>query len=422
MSEIVVRQITDDEMGLYDELMRVTGGHVREEYHTRLAEWRAEAPLMNINYFGEFGASSPASIHDGPVFSVFRYEEATQVYRDFKTFSSETVRNSAGRAFGQTIITEDPPEHKAIRKLTQPLFTRKAVESWVPDYFEPAFKAHLDSIYERGEADLFHELLLPYPVAVIHQLMGIEAEGERADRFHQLALQIFLIRGPDPALGLKALDELFDFFSEMIVERRKDIRDGVAGNDLATQLVRTNDEEQYVDDDELARFLRLLLPGGADTTTNTSGNMFVSLLNNPDQLEMVKADRSLIDSVVEETMRYEVTSSANYRGATTDCEISGVAIPKGAMVMVSIASSNRDERRYERPNEFDITRKPMNHVGFGHGIHLCLGHFMARAEMSTALRMTLDAMPNLRPDPDYEAPYVCGVLHRHPGSLRVRWD
>ena len=225
MSEIVVRQITDDEMGLYDELMRVTGGHVREEYHTRLAEWRAEAPLMNINYFGEFGASSPASIHDGPVFSVFRYEEATQVYRDFKTFSSETVRNSAGRAFGQTIITEDPPEHKAIRKLTQPLFTRKAVESWVPDYFEPAFKAHLDSIYERGEADLFHELLLPYPVAVIHQLMGIEAEGEKADRFHQLALQIFLIRGPDPALGLKALELTAYYFPKTTPEYLKSIRE-----------------------------------------------------------------------------------------------------------------------------------------------------------------------------------------------------
>jgi cytochrome P450 len=422
MSNVAVRRISAAERDLYDELMRVTGGHVREDYHTRLAEWREQGAVLELNYFGEFGASSPASVHDGPVFTVFRHKEATAVYRDAETFSSAAVRNSAGKPFGRTIITEDPPEHRAIRHLTQPLFSRSAVEPWREQYFEPAFRRHLDAIYDRGEADLFHDLLLPYPVAVIHDLMGIETEGERADRFHRLALQIFLVRGPNPQQGLAALEELFDFFSEVIVERRKAIRDGVAGDDLATQLVRLNDDQRAVDDDELARFLRLLLPGGADTTTNTSGNMIVSLLRNPDQLESLRADPSLIDNVVEETMRYEVTSSANYRGATKDVEIGGVTIPEGAMVMCSIASANRDERRFEKPDEFDIMRKPSNHVGFGHGIHLCLGQFMARAEMSVALRVLLETMPRLRSDPDYEPPYVCGVLHRHPGQLRVRWD
>jgi cytochrome P450 len=422
MSTMEVRQISAEERALYDELMRVTGGHVREDYHARLAEWRDQGAILELNYFGEFGASSPASVFDGPVFSVFRHTEATQVYRDAATFSSEAVRESAGKPFGKTIITEDPPDHRAIRRLTQPLFSKAAVEPWKKRYFEPAFRRYLDAIYDQGEADLFHDLLLPFPVAVIQELMGIESEGEQADRFHRLALQIFLIRGPNPKLGMDAMQELFEFFSEVIVERRKAIRDGKAGDDLATQLVRLNDEQQAVDDDELARFLRILLPGGADTTTNTSGNMVVSLLNNPEQFAMVRADHSLIDNVVEETMRYEVTSAANYRGTTRECEVAGVVIPQGSMVMCSIASANRDDRRFENPNSFDILRKPANHVGFGHGIHLCLGQFMARAEMSTALRLILEEMPNLRADPAYEPPYVCGVLHRHPGQLRVLWN
>ena len=368
------------------------------------------------------GARSPASLHDGHVFSVFTYDDGLEVFRNPARFSSAAVRASFGKAWGKTLITEDPPEHRALRTLVQPLFARKAVETWKREIFEPTVRAYVEVLQPMGAADLHHEVLLPFPVTVNHRLMGLDRDPEQADRFHRLALQLFLVRGEDPTPGLRAADELFEFFSALIEDRRREIRDGRAGEDLATQLVAINDRDHNVTDDELARFLQLLLPGGADTTTNSTGNMFVSLLNHPDELEKVRHAPALIDDAIEEAIRYDGTAAANYRGVTEDCEIAGTAVPAGAMVICSVSSANRDESRFEDPHRFDVTRPSGGHVGFGHGLHLCLGAAMARAEMSVALRVVFEMMPCLRPDPDFEPPFVCGALHRHPGHLRVRWD
>lgn len=422
MTGTTVRRMSADEHKVYSELMRLTGGHLRDEYHHALAGWRNQGSVHQVNLFAELGARSPASLHEGPVYSVFTYDEVLEVYRNPAVFSSEAVRLSFGRAWGKTIITEDPPEHGLIRNLVQPLFTRKAVEAWKTEIFEPTVRAHLAAIINEGGGDLHNEVLLPFPVAIIHRLMGLDRNPELGDHFHRLALQLFMVRAPDPTPGLAAAEELYEFFLGLIEERRKELHDGTAGEDLATRLVEINDRDHVVADDELARFLRLLLPGGADTTTNSTGNMFVQMLNHPEQLEAVRADRSLLNAVVEEAIRFDGTTSATYRGVTKDYELGGTMIPAGSMVVCSVSSANRDERRYVDPDVFDITRSPAGHVGFGHGLHLCLGAHMARAEMTVALDVILDELPRLRPDPDFEPPFVCGALHRHPGHLRVRWD
>ena len=422
MTDIHVRGLSESEATVFDDLMRVTGGHIREEFHTTLAEWRHAGAVHEIDFLAEFGARSPMQNHGGRAFSVFGYNEAVEVLRDPRRFSSEAVRHSSGRAFGKTIITEDPPEHTQIRRLAQGLFTRKALDDWKTELFEPVIRAYVAEILPRGGADLHRDLLMSFPVTVLHRMLGLDVDPERAEWFHRCALQILGIRGDNPAPGLQVLEELYAYFLTLIETRRREIAEGTERHDIITQLVAKNDAEGLVDDEELARFLRILLPGGADTTTNASGNMFVDLLRYPDQLEKVRANPDLFEACVDETIRHENTSAAVYRGVTADTELAGVAMPAGSIVACVLGSANRDERRYDDADQFIVDRQPGGHVGFGHGLHLCIGAQMARVEMSVALEVILEQMPLLRPDPAYEPPYVRGALHRHPGHLKVRWD
>ena len=185
MSEIPLRRMGAEERHVYAELMRVTGAHIRSDYPDRLAPWREAGPVHEINLFDEMGARSPASLHDGPVFSVFSYEGVLDVYRDPATFSSEAVRPSFGKAWGKTLITEDPPEHTALRNMVQPLFTRRTAELWKREMFEPVVRAYVESILPLGGADLQKEVFLPFPVAIIHRLMGLDRDPAQADRFHE---------------------------------------------------------------------------------------------------------------------------------------------------------------------------------------------------------------------------------------------
>lgn len=422
MTDIHVRGLSASEAQVFNDLMRVTGAHIRDDFHTRLADWRRESPVHEVDFLSALGARSPMANHGGRAFSVFGHQEVVDVLRDPERFSSEAVRHSSGRAFGKTIITEDPPEHTAIRRLAQGFFTRKVLDDWKKELFEPVMRAYVAELLPRGSADLHRDLLMSFPVTILHRMMGLDGDPEKSEWFHRCALQILSIRGDNPGPGLQVLEELYEFFLSLIEQRRREIAAGTNRQDVVTQLVAKNDAEQLVADDELARFLRILLPGGADTTTNASGNMFVNLLTYPEEMAKLRADRSLFEACVDESIRHENTSPAVYRGATVDCEVGGMHIPAGSIVACVLASANRDERRYADPNRFVIGRQPGGHVGFGHGIHLCIGSQMARLEMTVALEVILEEMPRLRPDPDYEAPFVCGALHRHPGHLRVRWD
>jgi cytochrome P450 len=150
--------------------------------------------------------------------------------------------------------------------------------------------------------------------------------------------------------------------------------------------------------------------------------MFVNFIRHPEQLDLVREDPALIPAAVEESIRHNNSSVAIYRGVTEDIELGGVRVPQGSMVVVCLAAANRDERRFDDPDRFDVTRKDGGHTGFGHGIHLCIGLHMARMEMASALEVVIETMPRLRADPDFDLPETRGALYRHPSHLKVRWD
>ena len=172
-------------------------------------------------------------------------------------------------------------------------------------------------------------------------------------------------------------------------------------------------------DEEIFSFLRLLLPAGVETTYRSLGNMLFGLLSNPDQLDAVRADRSLLPQAIEEAVRWEPPLLTITRVATRDTELAGVPIPAGSSVMPMLGAANRQDDRYPDPDRFDIFRPARPHVGFGHGVHVCLGMHLARLEMRVALNLLFDRLPNLRLDPDGDDPHIRGQVFRSPTSLPV---
>jgi len=174
--------------------------------------------------------------------------------------------------------------------------------------------------------------------------------------------------------------------------------------------------------EEIFSFLRLLLPAGAETTYRSSSNLMFGLLTHTEQLDAVRADRSLLPQAIEEGLRWECPLLMIMRTAVKETEICGVPIPAGAMVITNMGSANHDESRWDRAEEFDIFREQKSHISFAAGPHLCLGMHLARMETKVVVNALLDRLPNLRIDPSAEAPYITGMTFRAPPALPVLFD
>jgi len=212
---------------------------------------------------------------------------------------------------------------------------------------------------------------------------------------------------------------LYDAIKEVVVQRRAE---GAEGDDLISRLIRAEYEGRSLDDHEVTTFVRSLLPAAGETTTRTFGTLMVQLLENPDVLERVRADRGLVNKAIDESIRYEPVATFKVRQAANATEIRGVQIPKGAMVSCIVSSANRDEEAFVNADKFDIDRKPRPSFGFGFGPHMCIGQFVAKTEINCALNAILDLMPNLRLDPSKPAPKITGAQLRGPHELHVLWD
>jgi len=233
--------------------------------------------------------------------------------------------------------------------------------------------------------------------------------------FHRKGVELITIMN-DIERGYNASLWLYDYFQKIIEERRADPR-----NDLISVLAQAELEGQRLTDDEIIAFLRLLLPAGAETTYRSSSNLMFGLLSNPDQLEALGNDRSLMPQAIEEGLRWEPPLPNIGRTAARDVEIEGVLIPQGSPVSVCMGSANRDASRWENADTFDILRDQKQHMSFAFGPHMCLGMHLARMETSVAVNAILD-LPNLRLDPDADDVHISGLAFRAPAALPVLFD
>jgi cytochrome P450 len=407
------------ELDPFERFNRAQGlGTVRSPY-PRLAEWRRQTPVrrlqlddmapgMRLQGRMLFGGQMP------PFFVALSHDAVAEILRDGERFSSAGYARTIGLVLGHSILEMDEPEHARARAVIQQAFSKRALEHWQHDLVSPIVNGLIDRFASRGHADLVRELTFPFPVSVIAHMLGL-AEQDHAT-FHRLAVELISL-AIDPALGFAASLALKELFARVLAERRR-----VPTDDLISVLAHAELDGARLDDEAIFAFARLLAPAGAETTYRSSSNLFFGLLSHPDQLDAVRRDRSLVPQAIEEGLRWESPLPGIQRTCARDTEVQGVAIPAGAIILVSMASANRDETRYERPDEFDIFRPAKTHMAFAFGPHRCLGMHLARMESSVVLEAALDRLPNLRLDPEAKDPHITGELFRSPLELPVLFD
>ncbi|WP_260285113.1 cytochrome P450 family protein [Peribacillus aracenensis] len=349
---------------------------------------------------------SPISGMDGQTWMVTRMEDAMQVLKDHAHFTvdgssisgnSDIRQNNADPSAPPTflnaksMLSVDEPDHRRLRRLVSKAFTPKYMESLRPRVQEIADEL-LDQVQDKGEMDLVKDYAYPLPINVISHMLGVpQADKERIRGWSEVIAHGLGLGRQDPGVA-----EQIRAFGEYIVQLVADKRQHPA-DDLISQLIAIEEEGDRLDEAELISMISLLIFAGHETTSNLIATGTLMLLDHPEQLEMAKADLSLVPAAVEELLRFNGPATiAGPRFATEDIELGGQQIKKGNMVIPVLKSTNRDEMQFTDPEELDITRRIKRHLAFGHGIHMCLGAPLARVEGDVAFSTLLKRMPNLR--------------------------
>ena len=393
------------------------------------AELSRTSPVMEGDILARFGVPSQADYGNKgrQVFTIFRNEDVMSVMRDPETWRSSLLMDGLGAFLGDVMLSAlDGQAHKRLRNLIAPCFSSGVLKRWNERMIVPIIRnEYVDIMRPHGRAELVHDFALPFPVRIIYAILGFPPDRDSIDRFAGWALRILAGPQKDPEKTKAAMQGAFEAAQELydhvrpIVERRR--AEGAVGDDMIAYLLRAEHEGQRLDDHQVTNLVRMMLPAAAETTTRTFANMMVLLLEHPDILERVRRDRSLVRAALIESMRYEPVAAFHARQASRDVTLRGVTIPAGAAVSVCAASANRDVDIYKNPDIFDIDRPLRPILGFGYGVHACMGMQVAQMEIDAALDALLD-LPNLRLDPDKPRPQIRGMQLRGPDAIHVLWD
>jgi cytochrome P450 len=387
-------------------------GTVRDPY-PEWAELRKQVPIVQGDPRQLFGLGAEVELPPDlpPMYLTLTLDAALHVLRDGATFSSSHYAMVMGPVMGHTILEMDEPEHHAYRGLIQQAFTRKAMERWEAGLVAPIVARHIDAFADHGRADLVRELTFPFPVHVIAGLLGLPEDD--LPMFHRLAVELISVSF-SPGRGMAASSALRDYFAGVLADRRATPR-----HDVVSELAQAELNGQRLTDEEIYAFLRLLLPAGAETTYRSSSNLLFGLLSNPDQLEALQRDRSLLDQAIEEGLRWEPPLTSIMRMAAHDTDVCGVAVPAGALISVCMGAANRDPAHWDDPDRFQLHRPVKPNAAFASGPHMCLGMHLARMETRVVMSALLDRLPGLALDPEAEDVHITGKAFRAPSALPV---
>ena len=377
-----------------------------------IALWRSESPVLQGSYRQKMGVIS-ALVPDFKSFIIVGSKEVTTVLTDATRFSNAGYKFNIGVTFGKSISTMDAPEHTQYRRIFQKIFLPQYVKTWGETIVDPVVRSLMEKFIHRGEADLVSEFTLRYPFEVIYRQLDLPEIDVRT--FQRLA--IGQTDYSDTQKAFEASRKLGEYFKGLVDFRRQ-----APGSDLVSLLATTEIDGEYLPEDVLISFLRQLMNAAGDTTYRGTSVLFTALLQNPDQLEAVRADRALIPQAIEEALRWDGPVASQLRMATVDVELGGVKIPAGSMLDVLANAANRDPEIYADPDRFDIFRERKPHWAFARGPHICVGQHLARVEMVRALNALLDNLHNLRPDETRPKAGLRGAMMRVPKHLYVRFD
>ncbi|HKN39752.1 MAG TPA: cytochrome P450 [Acidimicrobiia bacterium] len=401
---------------------------VRANPYPLLEELREAAP---VHWVSQQGLES---------WIVTRYDEVRFVLGDPRFIKApETVPEALRRfkaAFGsqeesevRSLLATDPPDHTRLRRLVGKAFTPRRVDG-LRRRAQQVTDGLLDAIDgdggdRTGVVDLVEGLTIPLPVTMIGELVGVPAE-DRADFKKWSDALLVVPRDEEGRRSRQAgAEALRAYFADLVAERRRTMRPELAPDaqpDLVSALLTARDEGGRLSEQELLSMLMVVLTAGHETTGNLIGNSVLALFDWPDRRRRLQADPGLLRVAVEELLRFVgPVMQPTLRVASEDVEIGGVVIPAGSVVVCMLASANRDPRRFPAPDEFDVAREDNPHLGFGHGIHFCLGAPLARMEAETALGSLLRRFPDMELAAGRQKiPWRPSALLRGPAVLPVR--
>jgi cytochrome P450 len=362
-------------------------------------------------------------VHRTPLgdYRIFRHADVLRLLRDTKV----GVRTTDGVLPGvdesriprRFMLMQDPPNHTRLRRLVSRGFTPPAIERLRP-HVQGLVDDMLDAAQDAGELDVIRDLAQPLPAAVICQMLGVPiADSARLAEWTAQVTHMLLPRFMDEAQRQRSLDaalQLGSYFGALIEERRHGL-----GEDLLSVLIRAEEAGDRLAPDELIVQAIGLLIAGLETTTGLIGNGVRALLLHPTELQKLLARPELIQSAVEECLRYDGPIGGTLRVVHEDVEFGGVCIPKNSQVVASISAAQRDPRAFVEPDRFLIERGTVSHLAFGGGIHFCLGAHLARMEAQIAIGTLFRRFPRLQLESDRL--HWGRSLFRIQSSLHVRF-
>jgi len=348
-------------------------------------------------YYAALREQDPVhELENGAVF-LTRYEDVVALYRDARASSDKRVEFRP--KFGDSplyehhttsLVFNDPPLHTRVRRLIMGAVNQRAIarmEAQVGRLVESL----LDEMQEKGSADFIADFAAQIPIEVIGNLLDIP----RPERSPLRAWSLAILSGLEPKLtpemlerGNRAVSEFVAYLRGLIEQRRRE--PGDFESDVLTRLIQGEKDGERLTETELYHQCIFLLNAGHETTTNLIGNGLWALLNDAAQLSSLKRDRSLINSAIEEMLRYDGPIQLNNRRLVAPMDVGGRPLAEGTLITICIGAANRDPAQFADPDRFDVARKPNRHVAFGHGDHVCVGMNVARMEGRIAFARLID--------------------------------
>lgn len=361
---------------------------------------------------------------------VSRYEDVERVFKDKDgEFTTENYDWQIEPVHGRTILQLSGREHAVRRALVAPAFRGSDLREKFLPVIERNSRELIDTFRDTGSVDLVADYATRFPVNVIADMLGLDKSDY--ERFHGWYTAVIAFLGNlsgDPEVtraGERTRVEFAEYMLPIIRERRE-----APGDDLLSTLCTAEVDGVRMGDEDIKAFCSLLLAAGGETTDKAIAGIFTNLLRHPEQLEAVRADRTLIPRAFAETLRYTPPVHMIMRKSATEVALGGGTVPAGSTVTCLIGAANRDEDRYRNPDAFDIFREDLtatnafsaaaDHLAFALGKHFCVGALLAKAEVEIGVGQLLDAMPDLRLADGFD-PVERGVFTRGPQSLPVRF-